>query len=219
MTRTLTRPAKVSVPETETVQTGRRGPLLRAPTPAAARVRAFGRLLTAEQFLRLPRTAHKQELVDGRVIEMPPVGSGHGETQVTFPGRLSAWNKRRKLGRVFVETGYIFARAPDLVRGPDVSFIRSEKIPTGHDEDDYIEAAPDFVLEVRSKNDTMPELRAKAEEYLSFGVPLVWLLDRGRRVVEVCRPGQPPAPFADADVLDGGDVLPGFTCAVADLID
>ena len=219
MTRTLTRPAKGVIPNAEKTPPDRRGPLLRAPIPAAARVRAFGQLLTAEQFLRLPRTANKQELVDGRVVEMPPVGSGHGETQVTFPGRLSAWNKQCKLGRVFVETGYVFARGPDLVRGPDVSFIRAGKIPPDHDEDDYIEAVPDFVLEIRSKNDTMPELRAKAEEYLSFGVPLVWLLDRGRRAVEVYRPGRPPESLAEADVLDGGDVLPGFACAAADLID
>ena len=219
MTQTLTPPPKTSIAKAETrPQAETQKPLLRAPIPAAARVLSFGELLTAEQFMRLPRTAYKQELVDGRVIEMPPVGSGHGERQGKNFRRLDEWNDQHKLGKVYVEVGFIFERDPDLVRGPDVSFIRAEKIPPDHDEDDFMEAVPDFVIEVKSKNDSMPEMRAKAAEYLAFGVPLVWLLDRNRRVVEVHRPGQPPASLGEAETLDGGEVLPGFSCKVADLL-
>ena len=98
-----------------------------------------------------------------------------------------------------------------------MAFIRADRVPPGHDEDNYLEAAPDFAFEVKIASYTMPELRAKADEYLSFGVTLVWLLDRSRRVVEIFRPGHPPALLGEADALDGGDVLPGFSCKVSNL--
>ena len=191
----------------------------RAILPRAARVIDLGWLLTAEQFGRFPAgDAAKRELVDGRIVEMPPVGIGHSERQLGFGSLLRAWNDREQLGRVGVEIGFILDRDPDVVRGPDVAFIRHGKIPADHDDDDFVEAAPDFVVEVKSKNDAWPELRSKAAEYLAFGVAMVALLDRKSRTLEVHRPDAEPLVLGEGDAFDGGDVLPGFSARVADLV-
>jgi Uma2 family endonuclease len=50
-------------------------------------------------------------------------------------------------------------------------------------------------------------------------VPLVWWVDRGKRIVRVHRPGQPERVLRPGDVLDGEDVLPGFRLPVADIFD
>ena len=172
--------------------------------------------LTAEEFADLPERPEggKRELVQGKVIEMPPVGLGHGERPIDAAVELKVWNRKAGLGRIMVETGYILARDPDVVRGPDISFIRYENIPPDQDDDDYIEAVPDLAVEVMSKNDTLPEVEAKVDEYLHFGVPLVWVLNRRRQTVGVYRRGVPPVILGVADTLDGGDVLPGFSARV-----
>ena len=71
-----------------------------------------------------------------------------------------------------------------------------------------------LVGEVRSPNDTRPEVRAKAEMWLSHGVRLCWAVYPDTRTIDVHRPGVAVVTLGD-DTLDGGDVLPGFTCAVA----
>ena len=220
MTATLTAPPAAPAPAEPPAAVPLATKVRRAPIPAAAVVYNMGHLLTAEELMRVPESVGKQELVDGRVIEMPPVGWGHGKRQGKAFRRLDEWNDAHGLGSVMVEVGFILDRAPDLVRGPDVAFIRTENIPADQDEDDFIEAVPDLAVEVKSKNDTMPELRAKAEEYLAFGVPLVWLVDRRRRVVEVYRLDYPPLTLGENDDLDdaGTGVLPGFACRVADVL-
>lgn len=199
---------------------------LRAVIPVAARVIDHGYSITAEQLIRMPEPEGKRELVDGRIIDMAPAGGDHGEAQVNASVPLSLWNRQHKLGRVFVETGFIFARNPDLVRSPDVSFLRNDHLPAGADTSKFIEAAPDLAVEVKSPGDTMPELRSKAAEYLQFGVSLVWLVNLQHREIEIFRPDAPPTTLpttlpvtlGENDTLDGGDVLPGFTCKVADLL-
>jgi Uma2 family endonuclease len=190
----------------------------RAVIPQAARVIDFGRPLTAEEFSRLPETPGKQELVDGRVIEMPPVGIGHGKRQVGLSRKLSEWNDAHKLGEVMVETGYIFARDPDVTRGPDISFIRHETVPEDQDEDDFIEAVPEFVVEVVSKSDRPGELEAKADEYLDVGVAMVVVLDRKAKRLTIYQRNEEPLSLVEDQTFDGGDVLPGFSCKVADII-
>ena len=190
----------------------------RAPIPAAAKVYDLGRPITAEEFQRLPRRAERQELLDGRVVETCGIVAGHGKSRTAAMLAFAAWQDQKRTGHVLPGVGFILSRGPDLVRAPDVAFIHADRVPPDHDENDYLKAAPDFAFEVKSASYTMPELRAKAEEYLSFRVQLIWLLDRNRRVVEVYRPGQPPASRGEADALDGGDVLPGFSCKVADLL-
>ena len=79
--------------------------------------------------------------------------------------------------------------------------------------------APDLAAEFASPNQYRPEMADKARRYLQAGVRLVWVVWRRYRQVDVWRPGadQPVQTLGEADVLDGLDVLPGFTHPVADL--
>jgi Uma2 family endonuclease len=59
----------------------------------------------------------------------------------------------------------------------------------------------------------------KAHAWLAAGARLVWVIWPGARQVDVWRMGadEPPATLNAGDLLDGMDVLPGFSFAVADL--
>ncbi len=192
--------------------------LLRATIPRAARVIDFGRPLTAEDLWKVPKALGRQELVDGRLIEMPGVGLGHGSLHAIFGGRLGDWNRKHALGHVMLSTGFILARNSDLVRGPDISFIQHASLPVDQDFEDFIEAVPEFVVEVASKSDRPAELASKAAEYLAFGVAMVVVLDQKAATLTVYRTdGEPEVLGIDA-TFRGDEVLPGFACSVADLM-
>ena len=53
--------------------------------------------------------------------------------------------------------------------------------------------------------------------YLQAGVKLVWLVDPAQDTVTVFRSDASVIVLREGDILDGGDVLPGFSVAVADI--
>jgi Uma2 family endonuclease len=113
------------------------------------------------------------------------------------------------------DTGVILERAPDTVRGPDVAFwsiTRQPTIPEG-----YFEIPPDLAVEVLSPDDRRKDVRAKIKEYLFYGVKLVWLVDPETRIVTVYRESPRGVELDEDDLLDCGEILPGFTCKVSDL--
>src|SRR4051794_23771148 len=93
----------------------------------------YERPLTVEEFERLPEGDGKQELVDGRVVEMAPVGDVHGLVAGEVYAALRAYVRRRRrggrlVGHVRVETGYRLRPGPPGApgtRAPDVSYYRT----------------------------------------------------------------------------------------------
>lgn len=175
------------------------------------------RLLTAEEFERLPDDDFKYELVEGRVVKMSPPGARHGAIAVRLGHLLYDYVDDRKLGVVMTETGYTLQRDPDTVRGPDLSFVRAERLSDGLPRG-FFSGPPDFVVEIVSPDDRLRELRDKAAEYLMRGVHLVWVVDPVRKRVTQYSTGCDPVIFTIGDQLDGGNVIPGFRCDVSAIL-
>lgn len=173
-------------------------------------------LLTAEEFGRRPEPVDgsKEELVKGVVVVMPPPKARHGMTQLQIGALLLAVVKPNGLGWVVTESGTILERDPDTVRGPVVAFYSTARQPTLPD--DYFEIPPDLAVEVLSPDDRRGAVREKIREYVAAGVRLVWLVDPETRTVLVYRGSLRGTEFDESDTIDGADVLPQFTCRVAD---
>jgi Uma2 family endonuclease len=62
-------------------------------------------------------------------------------------------------------------------------------------------------------------LSKKADEYLSHGSRLVWIIDPRKQEVTVCQPRQEPVTLSRGDVLSGADVIPGFELPVTRLFE
>jgi Uma2 family endonuclease len=78
--------------------------------------------------------------------------------------------------------------------------------------------APDFVIEVRSESERLPQLREKMQkmqEYADNGVRLGWIIDPFERRVEIYRPGAAPTVLDNPTTLGGDPELPGFTLRLA----
>src|SRR5436190_16572082 len=87
-----------------------------------------GRRMTAEDLWQLPDDGLRHELVDGELRTMAPSGGEHGLVASNVHDTVSPVVRAQRLGRVFAaETGFLLARDPDLVRAPDVAFVRSER--------------------------------------------------------------------------------------------
>jgi Uma2 family endonuclease len=175
------------------------------------------KLLTAEEFYELPDDGTWQELVSGEVRTSPPPGGPHGEIAMRVGIRVGAFVEQHELGRVFGESGWVLTRGPDTVRAPDFAFVTAGRIPPGPMRDGYPDLVPDLAVEVLSPSDRPGEVREKLQQWLDAGVRLIWVLDPRRRTVTVYRPGQPPRSLGSGDTVAGEDVVPGFSCPVADL--
>lgn len=84
--------------------------------------------------------------------------------------------------------------------------------------DTYIEIAPDLIVEVVSPSDIFSSIQRKVREYLDRGVRLVWVVDPENRELSIYRPQQRPLILTEGETVTGEDVLPGFTCRVAELL-
>jgi Uma2 family endonuclease len=181
-----------------------------------ATTRIQPRLMTAEEFAALPEEDGRFELIRGRLVPVGQPNFEHGDVMTWLAGALSRHVREHQLGRVAGgDPFFIFERDPDTVRGPDIAFVRADRLPA--DRDRLLELVPDLTVEVRSPSDRRSKVEAKAQWYLSQGVQLVWLVEPTRRTVTVYRPEQPPRILHVGDVLDGEDVIPGFQMPVAEI--
>jgi Uma2 family endonuclease len=71
-----------------------------------------------------------------------------------------------------------------------------------------------LAVEVKSPSNSNPEMAAKAVMWLSYGSQQVWVEDPEQTTVTIYRSGVTPVTLSDDDILDGGDLLPGFTTPV-----
>jgi len=173
------------------------------------------RMMTVEEFFALPDTEEKQELVRGELRVTPPAGGPHGVAGANLVFALATHVRRDRLGHVFGDgVGYVLTRIPHTVRAPDASFVRSDRLPPNGVEPGPLKFAPDLAVEVLSPSETASSLEEKLHDYTVAGTPLIWVVDPERRAVMTVAAEAPVRWLFEGDVLDGGTVIPGFSCAV-----
>src|SRR5436309_15547944 len=138
------------------------------------------KLLTAEEFRRLPDDGRKKELVRGRVVYMNVPAPRHGYICANVVGILRPFVIERRLGRVMSnDSGVVTEHDPDTVRGADVAYYSFDRLPPGPLPEGYLDAVPELVFEVRSPTDRPGNILAKVVEYFAAGVSAVCVLDPG----------------------------------------
>lgn len=173
--------------------------------------------MTADEFWQSPVNTKHSELVRGEVVESMPPGGQHGVIAGAIAMLLRLWSQGSKGGYVAVKAGYILGHDPDTVRGPDVSYVREDRLPPGGVPEAFWPLAPDLAVEVVSPSETAGEVREKVRDFLTAGTPLVWVVyPRTHEVVAHTADGLART-YSEDDVLEHLDVLPGFSCEVAEL--
>ena len=181
--------------------------------------RAAG-LMTAEELAALPDDGyHHYELVRGELVSMAPSVALPSVVSGTAAIVIGSYVLRHKLGIIgTAEGGFVLSTEPDTVRAPDVWFVRTERVPAGRIPQTFWPGAPDLAVEVLSPSDRFADVLQKAQDYLDAGTRLVWVIDPVGRSAAVFLPEGRPLLLGEDGVLDGGDVLPGFSVSLRDLL-
>jgi Uma2 family endonuclease len=175
-------------------------------------------LVTAEELARLPDDGYRYELVEGRLVRMSPVNLDHGRIVMRIGFLLSRHLEQHPVGIVGAEVGFKLATNPDTVRGPDIAFVRNERLPSPEDRRGFVKGPPDVAIEVLSPDDRPGEVRAKTEEYLAKGTPLVFVVDPHRQTATISRPGTDRVILeSETDIVDLSDVILGFSCQLREI--
>jgi Uma2 family endonuclease len=179
----------------------------------AATVPAPERLLTVDEFLKMPQSNERYELIRGKLVRKAVPNWKHG-------------NLARLLGRYYAlfdpydEKGVMqqdirVELVEDYSPLPDVGWWRAERVP---DLNAGIAPVPDLAIEIQSPGQTIGELTAKALDYLASGARLAWVFYPDRERVEIFRPGQAEPERLGIDAtLSGEDVIPGFSVTMRGL--
>lgn len=177
------------------------------------------RRLTVDDLYGMPDDdGLKHELECGFLTSEPAPGARHGYSAARMCRLLATHVDERGLGAVFGnDTGYVLARSPDTVRGPDVSFVARERLQSVALPVGPFPGAPDLAVEILSPSNTPAAVRAKVADYLAAGTRLVWVVDPDSRTVTAYRSLLAPRILAETETLDGQEVVPHLRIAVAEL--
>ena len=174
------------------------------------------RLLEESDLALLPDDGYRHELAAGILVSEPLPAHRHDRIRRRLERVLEEFVEAHGLGEVFGEAGYLLARDPDTVRGPDVSWVSASRL-AGFDDRRFFPGAPDLAVEILSPSNRPSDMHAKVADYLAAGTRLVWIIDPERRIVTEHRTLLAPRRLGPADPLDGGDVLRGFAIQVEEL--
>lgn len=174
--------------------------------------------VTADELLDMPDDGLLRELVDGEVWVTPPPGEEHGVVAAEILLSLGNHVRSHALGRVLAaETGFRIGTDPDTVLAPDAAFVSRERIEQAAIGKGYRLGAPDLAVEVVSPGDTFAKVETKVARYLDAGCRMVVVVNPERRAATVYRSRDEIILLTENDVLDGGDVVPGWRVPLREL--
>lgn len=159
------------------------------------------------------------EVVNGQRVERPHMGAEADLIIVALIALIKS-HAGGKLGLCFSgHCGYqgIFPNEAKRLRYPDVSFVRSGRLPGDKPPRGNMVIVPDLIAEVISPNDNAEDVEQRLTDFLMAGVPLAWMIYPQTKQVYVFHQGPTALRLGEGDVLDGEEVLPGFSCQVKDL--
>jgi Uma2 family endonuclease len=170
--------------------------------------------LTDEQFYHLCQNNRDWQFernAKGELIIMPPVGGVSGNREADLITELNLWNRQTKLGKVF-SSSTIFRLPNGGNRSPDAAWVRLDRWEslTEEEQEKFPPICPDFVIELRSRTDTLESLQKKMQEYLNSGLLLGWLINPQQEEVEIYRFEQNVEIVNFPVSLSGENVLPGL---------
>jgi Uma2 family endonuclease len=184
--------------------------------PDRVRMRPFPGTATEDDVIAIhAREKRLCELVDGVLVEKA-MGFDESRMASEIIVALVLYLRAHDVGTVAGEGGML-RLLPGLVRIPDVCFVSWAKLPKSYGQIPPI--APDLAIEVLSPSNTRMEMARKLRDYFSAGTRLVWYFDLKSRTVTVYTSPERYTVLDDTQILEGGDVLPGFAVHLGELFD
>ena len=162
------------------------------------------------------------EIIDGKRVGLPPMAVYSVWLAFRLARHLGNFADAKNLGQAITEALFHLPPPVGRDRRPDVAFVSYDRWPKKRPlppTDNAWDVVPNLTAEVVSPTDTVGELQEKIEEYFRAGVQTVWVVYPPQKKIYVHQSPTQIFGLALHDVLDGGDVVPGFRLALADLFE
>jgi Uma2 family endonuclease len=180
--------------------------------------RRKGRLSLADYY-SLPDPEERLSIVRGMVVREPRAAYPHAVLHTAIASRIGGHVSAHALGQVLTECGFVLREDPPTVLGPDIAFVARGRAPADPARVVHPHFAPDLVIEIISPNERAADVHERLLEFLDAGTRLMWLVYPRRRSVVVYGADRTAHVLNGDEVVDGGDVLPGFRVTVAQLLE
>ena len=162
----------------------------------------------------------KAELVNGEIILMSPTGFLPAYSAGEIFSSLREFSKRQKYGLALTDNAAFVVNLPHRKSfSPDAAFF----VGAGSGMK-FLEAAPQFAVEVRSEGDYGPRaerrMALKRADYFAAGTLVVWDVDLlSEDVVRVYRATDPETAtiYHRGEIAEAEPAVPGWTMVVDDL--
>ena len=156
------------------------------------------------------------ELFDGVLLEKT-MGFYESYLAALLGQFLGAFVRDHDLGIVAGADGML-KLCQGQVRIPDVSYVSWNKLPGRRVPLAPIpQLVPDLAIEVISKHNTEREMSRKLGEYFDAGMRAVWYVYPSTRTIRVFHSLAQHEDVTEFEMLQGGEVLPGFQLRLAEL--
>jgi len=171
---------------------------------------------TLGQLARMPEDGLRHEIDAGELLVMTRPNSRHGIYQARIARLLGNHVDANQLGEILTESGFILSHNPEILRGPDVAFVRADRVTDLPDEG-WADFAPDLVVEVVSPSDTARQIDRKIHQYLAAGTLAVWIVYPETKSAHIFEPHGAARVVEIDGVLTSPIVLPGFELPERDI--
>lgn len=150
------------------------------------------------------------EFINGEIIELSPGRSTYSRIEAIIAALVYIFCEAHGLpyNASGSEGSY---RIGNNIVAPDFAYRSADLI------DEYPDPIPpEWAVEIISPNDKATDVSNKRQIYLRAGI-LYWEIYYPSQRVDVYAASQPPKSYFVGEMLDGGDVLSGFTLEVSKL--
>ncbi|NEQ85289.1 MAG: Uma2 family endonuclease [Moorea sp. SIO2I5] len=142
------------------------------------------------------------ELIDGRAVQKPMPTLFHSRLQRNLVNYI---NDRTNGFEAVQELRCII---PPYSPVPDIAIVAWDHLP---DQDGPLDGAPDWLIEIRSPDQSTLNLQNKILHCLSNGTQLAWLIDFARQQIWVWQGDDLPIVCSGEDILPSLGILPELT--------
>jgi len=168
-----------------------------------------------ESFCRQNPDVEMEMTKEGELVIMPPTGGRTGNRNFSLIVVFGNWLEKDKKGVGF-DSSTVFKLPNGAKRSPDLSWVKNERWEklTDEEQEKFPPICPDFVIELRSKSDSLKNLQNKMNEYIENGASLGWLIDPWEKKVHVYRPNAEIEILENPKQVSGEPLLKGFALNV-----
>jgi len=162
-------------------------------------------------FCQLNRDLRIERDAEGVLVLMAPAGGASSARNLEVCRQLANWAQVDGSGITFDSSaGFILPNG--AMRSPDAAWVRRERWDglSAEQREKFVPLCPDFVVELRSPSDRLVTLQRRLRELIRNGAQLGWLIDPGRRVVQIYRAGEPVETLLVPSTISADPLLPGF---------